>query len=208
MRAHINTVNLKILTTKQLSFGRRYGAENVIVSLQEGFDKSDVKKALLESLYEQRKEQRRKELDKELKRAGGAKKKLTEKGDDKREEEVENTQRNGGRGIAKNSEVKSKDKGKIRISKSSSKELLKSKERIRNPETEVRDKGKFGDLEVVCSQKEKRKEIPEETKAIVERGRMEAEGGIAIESLPSTRDFIRFISLDYSEGKFSTSSFA
>ncbi|EJW71938.1 hypothetical protein WUBG_17155, partial [Wuchereria bancrofti] len=34
----------------------------------EGFDRSDVKKALLESLYEQRKEERRKELAKELKR--------------------------------------------------------------------------------------------------------------------------------------------
>ncbi|CAG9538977.1 unnamed protein product [Cercopithifilaria johnstoni] len=149
------------------NFTRRFNERRLLrprleVKEEEGFDRSDVKKALLESLHEQRKEERRKELEKELKQRGNHETEIKEKGK------------------AKSSEVKNK-----------SAVAVKSKEKAKVVQ------------EVVSEQGEKTSEIilhgTDVNGRIEKVGHKNVRKDLDIETLPSTRDFIRFMSLDYSD---------
>lgn len=180
------------------------------VKEEEGFDRSDVKKALLESLYEQRKEERRKELAKELKRRENySRNRLTEK-DQKRSKSNEHRNNSEDKKQNENSKLKrKKEKRGVEQHTSKDKNLLKGKEKVKIQENLViknkdavvvlksKEKIKVS-KERIADQEEKLNEvIPEEAKTVVEK--VVHKKVFDIEALPSTTDFVRFMSLDYSD---------
>uniref|UniRef100_A0A914R734 Uncharacterized protein n=1 Tax=Parascaris equorum TaxID=6256 RepID=A0A914R734_PAREQ len=70
-------------------FSRTYDIEVIIaitlIKIKEGFVESEVKKALLESIYEQRKRDRRKELEKEEKEKKEEEKRKKQKKEEERD---------------------------------------------------------------------------------------------------------------------------
>ncbi|KAM3720915.1 DNA-directed RNA polymerase subunit beta [Dirofilaria immitis] len=199
---------------------RRLLRPRLEVKEEEGFDRSDVKKALLESLYEQRKEERRKELEKELKRRGNhvtyrlTQKDQKRKGDEYRYNNIDKKQK-------ESSGLKGrKEKARIEHYATRSKNLLKGKEKIGIQKFGIKEKRKAESLEVrskdialvksrektkipevIIDQREEIDEIiPETTNTIIEKiEHKNVKKGLDIETLPSTRDFVRFLSLDYSD---------
>ncbi|EFO24582.1 hypothetical protein LOAG_03904 [Loa loa] len=192
------------------------------VKEEEGFDRSDVKKALLESLYEQRKEERRKELEGELRRCGNRiRNRLTQK-DQKRNKRNVHRCDYGSKKYKENSKLaERKERGKSEERILKSKNLLRGKEKVNIQETEIKEKGRVRSLEVrnndtavvknrekakipevrIIEQKEKTSEvIPEKANTIIEKvEHKNVKKDLDIETLPSTSDFVRFMSLDYSD---------
>uniref|UniRef100_A0AAF5PG04 GPI ethanolamine phosphate transferase 3 n=1 Tax=Wuchereria bancrofti TaxID=6293 RepID=A0AAF5PG04_WUCBA len=184
------------------------------VKEEEGFDRSDVKKALLESLYEQRKEERRKELAKELKRRENySRNRLIEKDQKRSKNNEHNICGSGGKKQSENSKLKrKKEKRGVEQHTSKDKNLLKGKEKVKIQENlvvknkdavvVVKSKEKIKVSEVrITDQEEKRDEIiSEEAKIVIEKvEHKKVKKDFDIEALPSTRDFVRFMSLDYSD---------
>uniref|UniRef100_A0A8R1TM52 GPI ethanolamine phosphate transferase 3 n=1 Tax=Onchocerca volvulus TaxID=6282 RepID=A0A8R1TM52_ONCVO len=191
------------------------------VKEEEGFDRSDVKKALLESLYELRREERRKELKKELERSKNyIVNNFTQK-DQRKNNGEKNRCSNRDRKENDGFELK-KRKEKIRIEEhtAKSKNLSERKEKVEIQKPEIKEKGTAKSLKVenkdaaLVKSKEKTKSaevvgekreetskiIPEETNTIIEKVEHKSlKNGLDIETLPSTRDFVRFMSLDYSD---------
>lgn len=191
---------------------RRILRPRLEVKEEEGFDKSDVKKALLESLYEQHKEERRKNLEADVKRGKVNKREFVE-GDEEGFEGTVHASSQWEEEQVKFFKVKYKDKVKVRDLAAKTREV--SREKVANREVkygeEVRDYPSVNDkeatqdrdktkhLEMVDCQKEKGKEHPVKTKVNTEKLKSkEVWRNLDIDSLPSTADFIRFVSLDYS----------
>ncbi|VDO55150.1 unnamed protein product [Brugia timori] len=165
---------------------------------------------MLESLYEQRKEERRKELAKELKRRENySRNRLTEK-DQKRSKSNEHRNNSEDKKQNENSKLKrKKEKRGVEQHTSKDKNLLKGKEKVKIQENLViknkdavvvlksKEKIKVS-KERIADQEEKLNEvIPEEAKTVVEK--VVHKKVFDIEALPSTTDFVRFMSLDYSD---------
>uniref|UniRef100_A0A915PZ78 Uncharacterized protein n=1 Tax=Setaria digitata TaxID=48799 RepID=A0A915PZ78_9BILA len=204
---------MKRNTTKR-SNERRLLRPRLEVKEEEGFDRSDVKKALLESLYEQRKEERRKELEKELKRRENCfKDTFNHKDRKKGKYDYRYFSRNKEQ---EDSDLKGKEEVVERISRR--KNQLRREEKIRSQETEIKEKGKVKSLvkskeilvkgkekakisEVISEQREKTNGIiSEEKTATVKVKHNDTKKNLDVETLPSTSDFVRFMSLNYSNG--------
>lgn len=161
-------------------------------------------------------------MENELKRRGNhVRNRFTQK--DRKKKGNDDKYNNRGKKQKESSKLKGREeKGRVEECSSKNKNLLKGKEEIKIQEIEIKEKKKAKSLEVkikdtaivknkektkvpevkVSEQKEKTNEIsPEEANTIIEKVEYKnAKKHLDIEALPSTRDFVRFMSLDYSDG--------